>query len=282
MTTDTTMRASLMTGVGTLQIEDRPVPTPGPHEVLVEVAAVGVCGSDVHYYRHGRIGDFVVEQPMILGHELSGRIAAVGEQVDPTRVGQRVAVEPQHPCRRCKQYRGALQPVPLHGVLRHPADRRRVLSLRRHRRRVRASGTGFHVRRRGRTARAAVVAVTTMRKAHVQPGSSILIAGAGPIGVMCAQAARAFGAARIVVSDPLESRRESVLRFGATEVLDPMVDDVAALDPRWTPSSTPAVRHPPWSVASRRSVRPDTSSWSAWAPATSRCPSATSRTWRST
>ena len=76
------------------------------------------------------------------------------------------------------------------------------------------------------------VAVTTMRKAYVQPGSSILIAGAGPIGVICAQTARAFGAARVVVSDPMESRREAVLRFGATEVIDPMVDDVAALDPQ--------------------------------------------------
>jgi L-iditol 2-dehydrogenase len=76
------------------------------------------------------------------------------------------------------------------------------------------------------------VAVTTMRKAHVAPGTSVLIAGAGPIGVICAQTARAFGASRVVVSDPLESRREAVLRFGATEVLDPMVDDVAALDPQ--------------------------------------------------
>ena len=87
--TPTTMRASVMTGVRTLQIEDRPVPRPGEHEVLVEVAAVGVCGSDVHYYRHGRIGDFVVDAPMILGHELSGRIAAVGagvlEQVGVTK-----------------------------------------------------------------------------------------------------------------------------------------------------------------------------------------------------
>ncbi|RAV31088.1 alcohol dehydrogenase catalytic domain-containing protein, partial [Corynebacterium heidelbergense] len=98
-----TMRASVLTSVGTVVVEDRPVPTPGPHEVLVEVAAVGVCGSDVHYYRHGRIGDFGVNEPMILGHELSGRIAAVGEGVDPARVGQRVAVEPQHPCRRCEQ-----------------------------------------------------------------------------------------------------------------------------------------------------------------------------------
>ena len=76
--TPATMRANVMTGVQTLQIEDRPVPAPGEHQVLVEVAAVGVCGSDVHYYRHGRIGDFVVEAPMILGHEMSGRIAAVG------------------------------------------------------------------------------------------------------------------------------------------------------------------------------------------------------------
>jgi L-iditol 2-dehydrogenase len=76
------------------------------------------------------------------------------------------------------------------------------------------------------------VAVATMRKAQIAPGSSILIAGAGPIGVMCAQAARAFGAARIVVSDPMESRRERVSHFGATEVLDPMTDDVAALHPQ--------------------------------------------------
>jgi L-iditol 2-dehydrogenase len=217
------MRASVMTGVRTLQIEDREVPTPGPHEVLVEVAAVGVCGSDVHYYRHGRIGDFVVEQPMILGHELSGRISAVGEQVDPTRVGQRVAVEPQHPCRRCKQCTAgrynlcphmefyATPPIDAefaHSVPDSMSDEAAALL------------------------EPLSVAVTTMRKAHVQPGSSILIAGAGPIGVICAQAARAFGAARIVVSDPLQSRRESVLRFGATEVIDPLVDDVAALDPQ--------------------------------------------------
>jgi L-iditol 2-dehydrogenase len=75
------------------------------------------------------------------------------------------------------------------------------------------------------------VAIATMRKAAVAPGSSVLIAGAGPIGVMCAQTARAFGATRIVVSDPAPARRERVRRFGATEVLDPAVDDVTALDP---------------------------------------------------
>ena len=228
-----TMRASVMTGVGTLKIEDRPVPAPGAHEVLVEVAAVGVCGSDVHYYRHGRIGDFVVEDPMILGHELSGRVAAVGDQVDPTRVGQRVAVEPQHPCRRCKQcMAGRYNLCPYMEFYATPPIDGAFCRY------VVIDSEFAHPVPDSMSDEAAAlleplsVAVTTMRKAHVAPGTSVLIAGAGPIGVICAQTARAFGAARIVVSDPLESRREAVLRFGATEVVDPMVDDVAALDPQ--------------------------------------------------
>ncbi len=228
-----TMRASVMTGVRSLKIEDRPVPSPGAHEVLVEVAAVGVCGSDVHYYRHGRIGDFVVEAPMILGHELSGRIAAVGEGVDEGRIGQRVAVEPQHPCRRCRQCRaGRYNLCPqMKFYATPPVDGAFC-------RYVTIDAEMAHPVPDSMSDEAAAlleplsVAIATMRKAHVTPGSSMLIAGAGPIGVICAQAARAFGAARIVVSDPLPSRRERVLRFGATEVLDPTTDDVAALDPQ--------------------------------------------------
>lgn len=228
-----TMRASVMTGVGQLRIEDRPVPAPGAHQVLVEVAAVGVCGSDVHYYRHGRIGDFVVESPMILGHELSGRIAAVGEAVDPSRIGQRVAVEPQFPCRRCRQCTaGRYNLCPQMKFYATPpidgAFCRYVI----------VDTEMAHAVPDSISDDAAAlleplsVAITTMRKAQVAPGSSILIAGAGPIGVICAQAARAYGAARIVVSDLLASRRAQALRFGATGVLDPAAEDVAALDPQ--------------------------------------------------
>jgi L-iditol 2-dehydrogenase len=230
--TPDTMRASVMTGVGTLQIEERPVPSPAAHEVLVEVAAVGVCGSDVHYYRHGRIGDFVVDSPMILGHELSGRIAAVGDGVDPRRTGERVAVEPQRPCRRCAQCRAGRYNLCPHMEFyaTPPIDGgfcRYVL----------IDDDMAHPIPDAVSDDAAAlleplsVAIATMRKAKVAQGSSILIAGAGPIGVICAQAARAFGAARIVVSDPLQARRDAALRFGATEVLDPTADDVAALDP---------------------------------------------------
>ncbi|MBS1694989.1 MAG: NAD(P)-dependent alcohol dehydrogenase [Actinobacteria bacterium] len=226
------MRASVMTGVGALRVENRPVPVPGQGQVLVEVAAVGVCGSDVHYYRHGRIGDFVVEEPMILGHELSGRIAAVGESVDPARVGQRVAVEPQRPCRRCAQCRaGRYNLCPqIEFYATPPIDGAFC-------RYVTIDADMAHPVPDAVSDDAAAlleplsVAVATMRKAGVEPGSSILIAGAGPIGVICAQTARAFGAARIVVSDPVASRRARVLEFGATDVLDPVTDDVAALDP---------------------------------------------------
>jgi L-iditol 2-dehydrogenase len=228
-----TMRASVMTGVRRLTIEERPIPSPRSHEVLVEVAAVGVCGSDVHYYRHGRIGNFVVTEPIILGHELSGRITAVGDAVDPLRVGQRVAVEPQHPCRRCRQcMAGRYNLCPHMKFYATPPVDGAFCKY------VTIDAEMAHPVPDSMSDEAAAlleplsVAIATVRKAGVAPGSTILIAGAGPIGVICAQAARAFRAARIVVSDPVPSRRERVLRYGATEVLDPTTEDVAALDPQ--------------------------------------------------
>jgi L-iditol 2-dehydrogenase len=228
-----TMRASVLTSVGSLTVEDRPVPSPEPHEVLVEVAAVGVCGSDVHYYRHGRIGDYVVTEPMILGHELSGRIVAVGGDVDRDRIGQRVAIEPQRPCRRCRQcMSGHYNLCPYMRFFATPPVDGGLCRF------VTIDAEMAHPVPDAMSDEAAAlleplsVAIATMRKAAVMPGSSVLIAGAGPIGVMCAQTARAFGAARIVVSDPAPARRERVRDFGATGVLDPAADDVAALAPK--------------------------------------------------
>ena len=88
------MRAAVLNRPGEVEVVERPTPSPGPHEVLVRVRAVGVCGSDSHYFDHGRIGRFVVEQPIVLGHESAGVIEAVGSDVDPARVGQRVSIEP--------------------------------------------------------------------------------------------------------------------------------------------------------------------------------------------
>lgn len=225
----TTMRASVLLGPQSLTIEERPVPTPGPDEVLIRVAAVGVCGSDVHYYRHGRIGDFVVNAPMVLGHEVSGRIVGVGERVDPGRIGERVAIEPHKPCFHCRECLGGRYNLCPHMEFyaTPPIDGAFTNYV------VIASMFAHMVPESISDEAAALleplsVAIAAMRKAHIVPGSSILIAGAGPIGILCAQAARAFGAARIIVSDVMPERRDRALRFGATDVLDPLVVDIAS------------------------------------------------------
>ena len=106
------MRAAVLTRPGTIVLEDRPEPRPDPDEVLVRVRAVGVCGSDVHYFEHGRIGSYVLEQPLVLGHEAAGVVEAVSRNVPPGRVGERVSIKPGRPdftCPRCVADRNSLR-----------------------------------------------------------------------------------------------------------------------------------------------------------------------------
>src|ERR671923_349881 len=98
-------RAAVLYAPGDLRIEERPVPEPGPREVLVEVAAVGVCGSDVHYYEHGRIGSHVVRAPMVLGHESAGRVSRLRAHATKHAGRDPVTPEPGVPCggrRECR------------------------------------------------------------------------------------------------------------------------------------------------------------------------------------
>jgi L-iditol 2-dehydrogenase len=224
-----TMIASVLTGAKSLTVEQVPVPAVASDEVLVKISAVGVCGSDTHYYRHGRIGEFVVEGPLILGHECAGTIVAVGSEVPESRIGERVAIEPQRNCRRCRECRAGrynLCPYmefyatpPIDGAFAEYAVIRTEFA--------------HEVPDTLSDEAAALleplsVAITTMRKAGIVPGSSVLIAGAGPIGIICAQTAKAFGAAEIIVSDLIAERRERALRYGATRVIDPVEVDIAS------------------------------------------------------
>ncbi|GAB2986054.1 NAD(P)-dependent alcohol dehydrogenase [Actinotalea caeni] len=216
------MRAAFLDAPRQIVVRETPTPQPGPHEVLVRPTSVGLCGSDVHFWEHGRVGDLVVEEPLILGHEVAGVIAAVGEGVDPGRVGERVAVDPQRPCRRCGYCLGGRYNLcrsvefpsapPVHGAfaeyLAVPAD------------------FAFPLPEDMSDDEAALleplsVGIAAVRKADVVPGSRVLVTGAGPIGVLTAAAAAAFGATEVVVSDPLASRRQIALRHGATAVHDP-------------------------------------------------------------
>lgn len=221
-----TMRASVLLGTRELTIEERPVPQPAADEVLIRVGAVGVCGSDVHYFRHGRIGDFVVESPIVLGHEVGGVIVAVGADVSAERVGQRVAIEPQRPCGRCHECRsGDYNLCPdMEFYATPPIDGAFAEYV------TIQSDFAHDIPDEVSDEAAALleplsVAIASVRKAGIVPGSTVLIAGAGPIGIITAQTARAFGAGEVIVSDLVAERRERALQYGATRVVDPREQD---------------------------------------------------------
>lgn len=215
------MRVSVLREPGVIEMETRPVPHPGPDEVLIEVRSVGVCGSDTHYFDHGRIGDHVVRRPLVLGHESAGVIVAVGEDVAPSRVGERVAIEPGIPCRECSECvagRYNLCPdmafhatPPIDGTLAeyvtHPASLAFALP-------------DSVTLDEGAMLEPLSVGIWACRRAAVAPGVRVLVTGAGPVGQLAAQAARAFGASEVVVADVNEHRLSVAAALGASEVVD--------------------------------------------------------------
>ena len=226
------MKAAVLRGAGHLVLERRPVPEPGPGEVLVRVTSVGVCGSDVHYYEHGRIGRFVVDTPIVLGHEAAGEVVAIGPGVIAPQVGQRVSIEPGVPdltCAQCLAGRYNLCPnmrffatppvdgalaeyVLIHAAFAHPVPD--VLSD---------------------DAAALLeplsVGIWACRKAAVTAGSRVLVTGAGPIGLLSAQVAAAFGATEVTVSDVNPARLAMAEEVGATRVIDVRTASVTTLAP---------------------------------------------------
>ncbi len=215
------MRTAVLRGVRDVALEERPVPEPGPREVLIRVASVGVCGSDVHYYEHGRIGQYIVKQPLVLGHEASGEVVALGPGATRHSVGQRVSLEPGVPdftCEQCRAGRYNLCPdvrffatppidgafceyVVLHESFAHPVpesmsdDAAALLEP-------------------------LSVGVWACRKGEVSPGDRVLVNGAGPIGLVAAQTALAFGATEVVATDVNPVRLRMASDLGCTDVID--------------------------------------------------------------
>jgi L-iditol 2-dehydrogenase len=229
------MRAAVLWGTRDLRVEDRPEPVAGPQQVVVQVASVGVCGSDTHYYEHGRIGRFVVEAPMVLGHEAAGTIVSVGPGVTPDRIGQRVSIEPGVPdltCPQCLAGRYNLCPgmvffatPPVDGAL---AERVAVHEAFAHRVPDRMSDDSAAL------LEPLSVGVWACRKGRVTAGSRVLVTGAGPIGLVSIQTALAFGATEVIVSDVNPSRLELAKELGATLVLDARESSVSEIDLRPT------------------------------------------------
>ena len=220
--------SAVLASVGDLRIEDRRAPSPGPGEVLIGVRSVGICGSDVHYWEHGRIGDFVVESPLVLGHEAAGVVEELGDGVTELEPGDRVAIEPGVPCRRCLVCKSGrynlcqdvrfMATPPIDGALAryvaHPADFCYRLPE--------------HVTLdAGATLEPLSVGVHACRRGGVMPGSRVLVMGAGPVGLACLLAALAAGASAVGVADLRQDRLEVAESLGGTPL---RADSPTALD----------------------------------------------------
>lgn len=208
-------RAAVMTTLNTIEIQERPVPELGPREALVRVEAVGVCGSDTAYYTYGRIGDYVVEGPIVLGHEVSGQVEQVGSQVNNVAPGDRVAVEPGTPDRDCEQCRAGryhlcpnlefLATPPYDGALLEKLviDSRNLFPM---------PDTMSYAE--GALLEPLSVGIWGCKRAQLQAGDDVLVTGAGPVGLVSAAVARALGAASVTVTDVSQFRLDLACSMG--------------------------------------------------------------------
>ncbi len=220
------MQASFLYGIRDVKLESCPVPQPGPGEVLLQIASVGVCGSDVHYYSEGRIGNQIVQNPIIMGHEFSAFVAKLGTGVENLNPGQLVAVDPAIPCGNCElcrlghpnlcpnvQFCGT---PPVNGVFTEyavmPAEN--CFSLPE----IITPDEGALLEPLG-------VAIHSVNLSHLKPGDTVTVLGAGPIGLLIAKVAKIAGASKVYMTDPLEFRRKFAGQYAADICFDPINQD---------------------------------------------------------
>jgi len=216
--------------IGDVGLENRTTADPGPGEVVVAPSVVGICGSDMHLYKEGRIGDSVVEAPLVLGHEAAGRIVAVGPEVNGFSVGDRVIVEPGIACGYCRLCRlGRYNLCPNVRFLGIPPTDGLMATLA-----TVPANWVYHLPDNLSDAEGAMiepfaVGLQATHEANVQPGDVVAILGAGPIGLMVLQAAKVRGAGAIVSIDLSDRALEAAKQLGATAVVNPRRDDPRAV-----------------------------------------------------
>ena len=223
---DGTMKVAVMEGIGKMGYTRRPIPTPKADEVLVKLEYVGICGSDMHYYETGAIGDYVVEPPFVLGHEPGGTVVEVGSNVKHLKVGDRVALEPGKTCGRCefcRQGKYNLCPdvvffatPPVDGVFQEYAAHEAALCFKLPDNVSTLEGAlieplavGFHAANQG--------------GAHA--GQTAVVMGAGCIGLVSMMALKAQGVSRVYVVDVMAKRLEKALELGADGVINGKEED---------------------------------------------------------
>ncbi|MCG6903481.1 MAG: L-idonate 5-dehydrogenase [Rhodobacter sp.] len=218
------MKSIVIHAAKDLRIENQTAAAPGPGEVQINIASGGICGSDLHYYNHGGFGTVRLREPMVLGHEVSGHVAALGEGVDSLRVGQLVAVSPSRPCGDCRycqagmqnqclnmRFYGSAMPFPhIQGAFRQVLVANAVQC---------APADGLTS---GEAAMAEPLAVClhATRNAGPMLGKSVLVTGCGPIGVLAILCARRAGADQIVATDLSDFTLNMARNAGADTVFN--------------------------------------------------------------
>src|SRR5665213_3197649 len=204
----------------------------GPRDVRIRIGRVGICGSDVHYYTHGRIGPFVVDAPMVLGHEAAGTVVEVGQGVTHLRVGDRVCMEPGVPDPNSRASRLGMYNIdpavtfwatpPIHGVLTpyvvHPANFTFKLP----------DNVSFA---EGAMVEPFAVGMQAATKARIKPGDVALVTGCGPIGIMIALAALAGGCSKVLISDVSAPKLKIAAQYAgvmSVNILEQKLEDVIA------------------------------------------------------
>ncbi|XP_038139810.1 sorbitol dehydrogenase [Cyprinodon tularosa] len=211
---------------GDLRLENRPVPEPGPNEVLLQMHSVGICGSDVHYWQHGRIGDFVLQEPMVLGHEAAGRVVKVGSAVTHLKPGDRVAIEPGVP-REMDEFfkRGKYNLSPTIFFCATPPDDGNLCRYYTHNANFCYKLPDSVSFEEGALIEPLSVGIHACRRAGVSLGSTVLICGAGPIGLVSLLVAKAMGASIVIITDLFTERLEMAKELGADFQLTVKKDD---------------------------------------------------------
>lgn len=214
-------KVAYMTGIREMEIREEEIPSIKEDEVLIKVEYVGICGSDVHYYENGKIGSYVVNGDFVLGHEMAGKVVKVGKNVKNLKINDKVTVEPGLTCGKCEYCKTGrynlcpdvrfLATPPYNGCLKeyitYPSDM--VFKL-----------PENITTKEGALVEPLCVGLEATKTAEVTLGTSVIILGAGCIGLTTLLSAKAFGATDIVVVDIIEKRLEKALELGATRVVN--------------------------------------------------------------
>ncbi|XP_057661304.1 sorbitol dehydrogenase-like [Diorhabda carinulata] len=212
--------SAVLTKVKEIKMEDRPIPIPNSNEVLLQMEVVGICGSDVHYWQHGKIGPFELKKPMVLGHEGSGSVVKFGSNVSNLQQGDKVAIEPGIPCRTCEYCKtGRYNICPdMRFCATPPYDGNLC--------RYYCTDADFCYKlpcgvslEEGALCEPLAVGVHANKLAKTRIGSICFVQGAGPVGLCTAAVAKAFGASKVLVSDVFDYRLAKAQKLGVADFI---------------------------------------------------------------